>query len=197
MLIHLLRQTRVILLTLVAAFVLAPAASTPGQGFARNPLLLDSPAEPVPALDFTSQTLAGRTVRLSELRGQVVLVNFWATWCVPCQLEMPAMDRLSRRLAGRPFRLLAINQAEDRARVESWAKQHPYAFDLVLDPVGQIGSSYGANRLPMSYIIDREGYVIRRAIGPREWDSEASVQFFLTLMQQSPAPTPAALESNR
>ena len=191
------RLARVAVIALFAALLLPPAGRAPGQGFARNPLLLDSPAEPVPALDFTSQTLAGRTVRLSELRGSVVLVNFWATWCVPCLLEMPAMDRLSRRMAGRPFRLLAINQAEERAQVERFAKQHAFAFDMVLDPVGQIGSSYGANRLPMSYIIDKDGFVIRRAVGPREWDSEAAVQLFVTLMNQTPPATPAALQTGR
>ena len=150
---------------------LLPAAGLRAQSLEDNPLLLDSPSELVPALDFTGKTLGGKTIRLSELRGKVVLLNFWATWCVPCLLEMPAMDRLSRKLAGKPFKLLAVNQAEEREQVEKFAREHRFSFDLVLDPIGEVGSSYGANRLPMTYIIDKRGFVVRRAIGPREWDS--------------------------
>ena len=131
---------------LLLALLLALAGPVPAPAQRRE----HNPREPVAALDFTGKTLAGQTLRLSELRGKVVLLNFWATWCTPCLLEMPAMDRLNRQLAGRPFVLLAINQAEERGQVERFAREHRFSFEWVLDPVGEIGSSYGANRLPMS-----------------------------------------------
>jgi thiol-disulfide isomerase/thioredoxin len=179
---------------LLAGLVLTLAAGglPRAQGFEQNPLLLDIPTRPVPALDFTGETLGGQRIRLSDFRGQIVMLNFWATWCTPCLLEMPAMDRLSRKLKGRPFKLLAINQAEERAQVEKFAREHPYAFEWVLDPSGEIGSTYGANRLPMTYLLDKEGRVIRRAIGPREWDSAAALRLFETLLDQPIDPAATA-----
>jgi thiol-disulfide isomerase/thioredoxin len=178
-----------ILAPLLLALLLAAATPvSPAQTPDSNPLLLDSPSEPVPALDFAGKTLSGQTVRLSEFRGKVVLLNFWATWCVPCLLEMPALDRLNRAMAGQPFKLLAINQAEERAQVEKFAQAHPFSFDVVLDPIGEIGSSYNANRLPMTYIVDARGEVIRRAVGPRHWDGPDALQLFRTLMEQGQAP---------
>jgi thiol-disulfide isomerase/thioredoxin len=181
----------------VLILALGLGSALPAQSFEQNPLLLDVPSEAVQALDFTGQTLGGRPVRLSDLRGKVVLINFWATWCVPCQLEMPAMERLNRKLAGRPFKLLAINQAEERAQIEKFLRLHPYSFDVVVDPIGEIGSNYGANRLPMSYIVDKHGFVIRRAIGPREWDSPAALQLFEALMNQEPAREPSTAQATR
>lgn len=185
-----LRTLAAVALALLLTAVTSVAA--PAQSPQDNPLLLDSPTAPVPALDFSSKTLDGKPVRLSDFKGQVVLVNFWATWCVPCLLEMPALDRLNRKMAGQPFKLLAINQAEERGRVQKFAQAHDYSFDVVLDPIGEIGSNYGANRLPMTYIIDRKGMVIRRAIGPRQWDSPEAIQLFERLMggpDAPPAPT--------
>ena len=176
-------RTTVILLMLAALGLPLRA-----QSLEDNPLLLDLPSEPVAALDFTARTLGGEQLKLSELRGNVVMLNFWATWCVPCLLEMPAMDRLNRKLAGRHFRLLAVNQAEERAQVEKFARDHRFSFALVLDPIGEVGSNYGANRLPMTYIIDKRGFVIRRAVGPREWDSDAAMHLFEQLLGDAPAP---------
>jgi thiol-disulfide isomerase/thioredoxin len=179
---------RIVIPLLLALLLAAATPASPAQTLDGNPLLLDSPSEPVPALDFAGKTLAGETVRLSQYRGKVVLLNFWATWCVPCLLEMPALDRLNKALAGQPFKLLAINQAEERAQVEKFTRAHPYSFDVVLDPIGEIGSSYNANRLPMSYIVDARGRVIRRAVGPRQWDSPDALQLFRTLMDESQPP---------
>jgi peroxiredoxin len=94
-------------------------------------------------------------------------------------------------MAGRPFKMLAVNQGEALEQVRRFAAKHRYSFDLVLDPIGDIGSSYGANRLPMTYIIDKQGFVIRRAVGPREWDGEAALQLFNALIA-APATAPAA-----
>jgi peroxiredoxin len=187
---------RLFLPALLLALLLGPpgAALARGQSLEGNPLLLDSPKEPVEALDFTARTLGGKEVRLSDFRGKVVLLNFWATWCVPCVLEMPAMERLHRRLAGRPFALLAVNQAEAREQVERFAREYRFSYPLLLDPIGEIGTHYGANRLPMSYIIDARGFVLRRAIGPREWDSPEAAQMFEQLMAPAPGVAPATAQ---
>jgi len=111
------------------------------------------------------------------------MLNFWATWCVPCLLEMPAMDRLNRKLAGQPFKMLAVNLGEAEEQSKKFADQYNFSYDLVLDPIGEIANAYGANRLPVSYLIDKKGYVIRRAIGPREWDSADALELFRKLME--------------
>jgi peroxiredoxin len=161
----------------------------------KQPLQLDAPKAPVKALDFTGISSEGKPVRLSDHRGQVVLLNFWATWCIPCLEEMPALDRLNQRLQGKPFRILAVDLQEPAEKVQQFAKAKGYSFDLVLDPAGEISHHYGVLRIPVTYVIDPRGFVIRRAQGPRVWDSAESVAFFQDLMQKAATPikaTPAA-----
>ena len=158
-----------------------PALAT-GPIPAEKMLLLDLPGQPVAALEFTGKTMAGKTVRLSEFKGQVVFINFWATWCVPCLLEMPSMDKLNRKMAGKRFKMIAVNQAEEPERVRKFATDKNFSFDLVLDPAGKISGDYGINRLPLTYIIDPAGNVARRAIGAREWDQAIVVELLEHLM---------------
>jgi peroxiredoxin len=162
-------------------------ASNAAQPQQKNPLMLDAPRTPLQALDFTAVGLNGRTIRLSDFRGSVVLLNFWATWCVPCLEEMPALDRLTRTMAGRKFRVLAVDLQETPEKVQDFAKTHRFSFDLVLDAAGEISSHYGVTRIPVTYVLDQRGTIIRRALGPRNWDSEEGIAFFQELLQ-SPAP---------
>jgi peroxiredoxin len=179
-----------------AAGLLLPWRPRAAPLAAANPLLLDTPKSPVQALDFMGITAAGKPIRLSDLRGHVVLLNFWATWCVPCLEEMPAMDRLNRLLQGKKFRILAINLQETAEQVQQFAKSNRFSFDLVLDPAGEISHHYGVLRIPVSYIVEQKGYIIRRAVGSRAWDSKESVAFFTGLLSapsaQTAAPEPAS-----
>jgi cytochrome c biogenesis protein CcmG, thiol:disulfide interchange protein DsbE len=123
------------------------------------------------APEFVLPTLAGSPVSLRELRGKVVLVNLWATWCAPCEQEMPAMQRLYTELAPHGFELVAISVDEDREDVERFRDRLALTFPIALDPGKQAAASYQSFRYPESFLVDREGVLVARYIGERDWDA--------------------------
>jgi len=133
-------------------------------------------------VDFELQDLTGSTRRLSDFRGKVVLLNFWATWCGPCRFEMPSMEKLYRRLNAKGLEIVAVNLQEDRSSVEQFVDEYGLSFPVLLDTTGRIGATYGARSIPTTYIVDREGFVIAGTIGTREWDTEEYIRFFEKLL---------------
>jgi thiol-disulfide isomerase/thioredoxin len=128
-----------------------------------------------PAPDFTLRALKGAIVRLSDLRGKVVLVNFWATWCVPCRTEMPAIEALYQRYKDRGLEVLAVNlDVLSTAGVETFVKEVSVTFPIVLDPSWAVAQLYRVGGLPTTYLIDRGGNVVVREIGERNWADEVS-----------------------
>jgi peroxiredoxin len=122
------------------------------------------------APDFAVPDLSGQAVRLSGLRGQVVLLNLWTTWCPPCREEMPSMEKLYQRLKDRGFVLLAVSQDEaGKAAVEPFVRDLGLTFPVLVDPEHQVGDRFNVWGYPESFIIDREGRVVERVIGPRDW----------------------------
>jgi peroxiredoxin len=113
----------------------------------------------------------GAPVRLSDLRGKVVLLNFWATWCKPCEDEMPAMQRLYEGLAGTDFEMLAVSLDAERAPVEAFQERLGLSFPILHDPAKAVSEAYQTYRYPESYLIDRDGRILARYIGPRDWDA--------------------------
>ena len=147
------------------------------------------------APDFAVTDLAGRAVRLSALRGSVVVLNLWATWCPPCRDEMPSMQRLYTRLHGKRFELLAVSQDEDgKSAVEPFVKELGLSFPVLVDPERQVGERYGVWGYPETFVIDRNGYVVERVIGPREWDSPEQVKALEALISADEAPAAASVE---
>lgn len=142
------------------------------------------------APDFAVPDLAGQAVRLSALRGNVVLLNLWATWCAPCREEMPSMERLWQRLKGRGFVLLAVSQDESgKAVVAPFVQGLGLTFPVLVDPEHQVGDRYGVWGYPESFIIDREGRVVERVIGPRDWGAPEHLAALERLLE---APSGAA-----
>ncbi len=125
-----------------------------------------------PAPDFELADLDGRKHRLSDYRGKVVLLNFWATWCPPCRREMPSMEHLYQKLEGEPFMVLAVDQQETEDDVFAFTGQidpRP-TFPILLDSEGRITGLYAVKGLPASIIVDREGRMVWRAVGGRAFD---------------------------
>ncbi|HSD42049.1 MAG TPA: TlpA disulfide reductase family protein [Burkholderiales bacterium] len=115
--------------------------------------------------------LQGRDHRLEDYRGSVVVVNFWATWCEPCRDEMPAMQRLKERMAGAPFALLAVNYAEGNPRVESFLKQVPVDFAILMDRDSAVSKRWQARVLPYTVVLD-PGLRIRYTVtGELDWSA--------------------------
>jgi peroxiredoxin len=141
---------------------------------AMKDLDLIRPARQKLADDFTLKTPEGATLRLSEQRGKVVLVNFWATWCPPCKEEMPAMQRLHERYGKDGFVLIAVSLDADPRVVRPFIAEHRFTFTVALDSRMDVANAYGVRALPASFIVDRDGTLAAMAIGPRQWDGAAS-----------------------
>jgi peroxiredoxin len=149
-----------------------------GLAAAQNPLRaldLVGPASTEAPRHFTVPAPDGSSLALADLRGWVVLLNFWATWCVPCREEMPAMERLYQRFKDRGFIVLVISvDAPGSSRVVSFAKELGLTYPIGLDPKMALARRYGVRGLPASFLLDRTGAVVGRALGAREWDSPAA-----------------------
>ena len=177
--------------TSLLLLILGGMGISSARGHAPENLLLDMPQHQVKALDFQAKLLDGTPIKLADYAGQVVFLNFWATWCGPCLAELPAMNNLNRAMTGKPFVILAVNLRETGAQVTRFAQEHPMSFAYVLDPLGVVARDYGVTGIPLTYVIGRDGTVMARAIGPREWDSPEAVDFFTHLAAgEAPAATP-------
>lgn len=142
---------------------------------------------PARAADFVLPNLAGQAVRLSALRGKVVLLNVWTTWCPPCREEMPSMERLYERLRDRDFQLLAVSQDEDGPRVvRPFVEELKLSFPVLVDPDHLVGDRYGVWGYPESFVIDRAGRIVERVIGPRDWASPEAVASIEALLAADP-----------
>jgi cytochrome c biogenesis protein CcmG/thiol:disulfide interchange protein DsbE len=113
----------------------------------------------VQASDFTLQTLDGRSVKLSDYRGQVILLNTWASWCPPCRAEMPDLEAYYREHKEDGFVVLAVNDEESASTVANFIQAQGFTFPVLLDPEGKVMSQYGVRGLPTSFLIDRNGMV--------------------------------------
>ena len=134
--------------------------------------------------NFTLPLLDGSTVTLSDLRGQVVFLNFWATWCPPCRDEMPSMERLYQELSGRGLTILAINLREPTHLISPFVEEYNLTFPIALDAAGNVSRQYGVQAIPTSFILDRRGFIISRKIGFLEWDEPPIVAAFEALLDQ-------------
>ncbi|MGH2668134.1 MAG: TlpA disulfide reductase family protein [bacterium] len=124
------------------------------------------------APEFTARNVrTGRPASIADYRGQVVLLNVWATWCQPCRLEMPSMERLHRRLGGPDFKVVAVSiDKEDEAVVLAFVRELGLTFDILHDRSGAIQQVYQTTGVPESFVIDRSGVIIKKVIGAAEWD---------------------------
>ena len=152
----------------------ALAPSTAAIDAALRELDLVKPSRSRAAEDFALPALGGGTFRLSEQRGKIVLVNFWATWCPPCLEEMPAMERLWRKHKDAGFVLVAVSVDTDPQKVVPFVTQHKLTFPIAFDTRMAVAEKYGVRALPSSFILGREGDLAALALGPRHWDNKAS-----------------------
>jgi peroxiredoxin len=131
----------------VAATALAVEPGTPAPDFALRPFDATSP------------------VRLSDYRGKVVLVDFWASWCAPCRQSLPLYEQLRAGFAAEDFAILAVNLDEDAADARAFLAQHPVKYITLQNPQGDIARAFGLKGMPSSYLIDRDGVVRERHVG--------------------------------
>ena len=130
------------------------------------------------------ENLQGKKVALSDYKGQVVLLNFWASWCPPCVHEMPSMARLNDQLSGQPFEILAVNLAEPKAAIQAFTKAHPVNFPILLDESGSAVQSWQVFAYPSTYLIDKKGQIRYALFGGTEWDEAHHVEKIKALLAE-------------
>ena len=159
----------------------AAAAAEPDLGPLLDALGVLPVAKETEAPDFTLPDLAGHARRLAGFRGQVILMNFWATWCAPCRAEMPAMERLYQQMKDDGFTIVAVNFGETAEQVKPFVEELRLTFPILLDREGQASRLYRVFSLPTTFLLDRHGALVGRAVGAREWDSADAKRLFRAL----------------
>jgi thiol-disulfide isomerase/thioredoxin len=140
------------------------------------------------------EDLKGREHRLSDYRGKVVLVNFWATWCEPCRDEMPSIERLRDAFAAEPFEVLAVNLAEPLSRIEHFLAQVPLGFPILRDRDTRTAKAWHARILPATYLVDAAGLIRYVRYGEFDWSSEPARAKVRELLRGMPRSAPNRAE---
>ncbi len=169
----------VFIVAVAAASYLYKENSTPS---ASAPSSLAREGSPAP--DFVLSDLQGRQVRLSDYRGKVVLLNFWATWCPPCVEEIPSMERLHQLMKGKDFVMLALNVEPNGPQVvPGFLRNNSATFPILFDDQKVVQKEYGVFRFPETFIIDKQGIIEDNIIGGRNWDDKTIVEYLEMLMR--------------
>ena len=175
-------RSRGALLLLVALFAAAGLWFVVGNDEAYSPVVRGAraPGFELARLSIATGSAGGHTdagtLELASLSGRVVLVNFWATWCEPCEQEMPAMQRLYERLPRDRFELVAVSIDDEEAKVAEFAARYSLTFPIVMDPGKKVAETYQTMGVPESLLIDASGRIVERYVGPREWDASEYVE---------------------
>jgi cytochrome c biogenesis protein CcmG/thiol:disulfide interchange protein DsbE len=145
-----------------------------------------------PAPDFTVTDLEGAPKTLADYEGKVLLVNIWATWCPPCQEEMPSMQRLREAIPDEDFAILAISVdapsgerdifGREGGDLVAFAAEKGLTFTILHDPTGKIQQTYQTTGVPESFVVGRDGLIMRKVAGPTEWDAQANVDLIKRLL---------------
>ncbi len=169
-------MSRVLMILMAGLFL---AAGAKAAGFEARASL--------PAAALAAQDLKGAPKTLADYRGKVVLLNFWASWCPPCLREMPSMERLREKMAGRPLEIVAVDSAETPVEVNAYLSRMPLGFPILLDPDGSNTRRWKVFALPTSFLLDAEGRVRYVLTGPTEWDEGEALQVIDALLAELPA----------
>ncbi|GMR20659.1 MAG: hypothetical protein BMS9Abin36_1255 [Gammaproteobacteria bacterium] len=142
------------------------------SGMVMGSQTLSPVAKPFPAPDFNLKDEDGKSYRLSDYRGKVVVLNFWATWCPPCREEMPSMERAWQKIKDENIVIIGVNVGEDEDAIFAFTGLYPVTFPLPMDKDGAVIKQYPVMGLPTTYVINPAGKVVFSAVGSREWDDE-------------------------
>jgi peroxiredoxin len=135
----------------IVPFVFAVALTAAGLAYAA------APGEKAP--DFTGKTLGGKNIKLSELRGRVVLINFWGTWCAPCKEELPYFNRLYGKYKNVGLEILAVNVDKVRAQAAGMSGAMGLTFPVILDPAGDLFDLYRIRNMPTTFVVGKDGRI--------------------------------------
>jgi peroxiredoxin len=161
-----------VVLAVAAGLLLVFASPTYRQGEAAQT------GKPAPEFSFT---LDGKAQRLADLRGKVVVLNFWATWCPPCVEEMPSLEKLHAKAGAIGALVLGVSVDRDEAAYTGFLREHQIRFPNHRDPSGRIALEYGTSMYPETYIIGKDGKIARKIVGPQNWDAPEWFEYLQAL----------------
>jgi thiol-disulfide isomerase/thioredoxin len=145
----------------------------------------EAPKEGFLAPQFSLYDLSGNQVSLSDFRGRVVLLNFWATWCAPCRREIPSLERLYHMRKGEGFEIVAVNsERASSSKIASFVQQYQMSFPILLNPGQDVGSRYWIRAVPTSFLVDKKGVIRWKIVGGREWESAYVLSRIDQLLQE-------------
>lgn len=151
-----------------------------------KPFEVEYPAEAFIAPKFEIPSQAGGKINLADYRGKVVFINFWATWCATCKVEMPSMEKLYQRFKGKNFEMLTISVDKDQSLIEPFMKEYNLTFPVLLDPENQVAKKkYKTTGVPETFIVNQNGIIVHKAIGPRDWATEETISAFNELINNA------------
>ncbi len=148
-------------------------------------LQLQQSKVPPIAPQFTLPRLRGGSLSLNALRGQWVLVNFWATWCGPCRHEMPGLEEVHRRFGKQGLKVVAVNMGESKAQAQRFIEKGNFSFAVALDTRSAVARQWRAVQLPLTLLINPQGRAVYRGVGSRVWNGKVGLAFFSLMLQQS------------
>ncbi len=131
-----------------------------------------------PPVEISLLDIHGKQVTLADFKGKIVFLNFWTTWCPECRIEMPLMEKLHKRFKDRDFAVVAVNLRESATRVKNFFDEYKLTFTALLDSKGKIAARFGVRAVPTTFILDKEGGIIGKVFGSREWNSQKSLALF-------------------
>ncbi len=144
----------------------------------------DTPAGPAFQVDSYYDVFTGK-IPLENYKDKIVLLNFWATWCMPCRAEMPSMETLWKKYKEQGLVVVAVSVDEgSRGRIETFSKLLDLSFPILLDPESNVSDLYKVSNMPTSFLIDRDGKIISRIVGSDDWTSTEAIQLVEKLLSQ-------------
>lgn len=162
------------------ALIFAAGCSKDGNRAGSGP----KPAENKPAPNISVISLDDTQLTLDSLKGKVVLLNFWATWCPPCREEIPSMMKLNSFMAGKPFEMVCVSVDEGgKKAVIEFFKNTGFSLPAYVDPTGQAPAIYGLTGVPETFVIDKNGIIVKKVIGGLDWASPDVIAFLEGLMK--------------
>lgn len=151
-----------------------------------EPFEVEYPAEAFIAPSFTLPSVSGGQLSLKDYRGKVVFINFWATWCATCKVEMPSMEKVYRKFKDQGLEMLTISVDKDQSLIKPFMKEYDLTFPVLLDPESETAKkTYKTTGVPETFIVNKQGIIVHKAIGPRDWASNDAMAAFKQLVEQS------------
>jgi peroxiredoxin len=141
-----------------------------------------------PPVEIKLKNLNGKSVNVSDFKGKIVFLNFWTTWCPDCRVEMPEMKKLFLQFKEDDFVMVTVNLRESSKKVRAFFKKYKLTFNALLDFDGSVGIAFGIRSIPTTFILDKRGGLLGKAMGPREWGGRKATELFQLLVRSNLPP---------